>query len=205
MARLFLTQREFDLFSDTVKEVMKDVSGQAVYYYPVNYEKTTVNETYQEAIEKVFDRPVYLPAVVDFQGVTKPGMDSVALSKVSTLEVHLHKRDMDENNIHPKEGDFLQFAGVNYEIKLVTKPGIQYGHAERLYWYKLQCEQTDQNVFYEEDQPPTALQQASVEGHFTQIRGSIPSDHRALQAEDSVGPPITGVKSSPFDGINDDD
>ncbi len=205
MGRLFVTERELDFFSDIVKEVMKDISGQSVYYYPVNAEKTNADDVYGEAIEKIFDRPLYVPAVVEYEGTTKPSMDGVGLNKVSTLKVHLHKQDMDSKGIKPNEGDFIQFGELNYEIKLVTKPDIQYGQQEQQYWYSVSCEQSDEQVFYREEQPVLALQQGSVPEHFTQLRGEPEHDVRALQAPDLLGKPLTGAKSSPFDIISRDD
>jgi len=186
MARLFLTQREFDLFS-------------------VNYQKTDKDDLYQEAIQKSFDRPIYLPAVVEYEGTTKAEISSMGLSKSQTLKVHLHKRDMDEKGIMPKEGDYIQFGEVNFEITFVNKPQIQYGHSERAYWYELTCSQADEGVFVSPElYPPINLEHAAVPGYFTQMRGEPTHDQRALQ-EGPVGLPITGVKSSPFDDdINDD-
>ena len=40
MPRLFLTPRELNLFSDINKELIKDVIGQVVYYYPISEVKT---------------------------------------------------------------------------------------------------------------------------------------------------------------------
>ena len=205
MARLFLTQREFDFFSDICKETIKDISGQSVYYFPVNYQKSDVNTLYQEAVEKSFDNVIYIPAVVEYEGTTKPELNSMGLSKNQTIKVHLHKRDMDDKGITPSEGDFVQFGGINFEVQLVVLPGIQYGHAERAYWYNLTCEQSDEGVFAPPmNYPPTNLEQAKVADHFTQLRGEPEYDVRSLQ-EGPVGKPITGVKSSPFDDdVNDD-
>ena len=35
MARLFITPRELNFISDITKEIIKDVVGQKVYYYPI--------------------------------------------------------------------------------------------------------------------------------------------------------------------------
>ena len=44
MSRLFISQREVDLISDLTKEVIKDVIGQKVYYFPVSEIKSNVHD-----------------------------------------------------------------------------------------------------------------------------------------------------------------
>jgi hypothetical protein len=106
---------------------------------------------------------------------------------------------MDDNGIVPRVGDYLQFGEVNYEIKKVLNPDLQYGQYEHKYWYSVQCVQSDTKVFYREPEPILNLKQGSVPGYFTQIRGEEVYDKRDLQAPDLVGKPLTGAKSSPFE------
>jgi hypothetical protein len=203
MARLFITDREFNFFSDIVKEVMKDISGQSVYYYPVNYSKTNPSDVYQESMEKIFDKPLYLPAVVEYLG-QEANMEAGIVSVTAPIKVHLHKRDMDDNGIVPSIGDYIQFGEVNYEIKKVLNPDMQYGQIEHKYWYSVECIQSDTKVFYREPEPILNLQQATKLDYFTQIRGEVFYDKRDLQAPDLVGKPLTGAKSSPFE-LDDDE
>ena len=67
MARLFITPREIDFISDLTKEVIKDVSGQKIYYYVVREDLSDVHDVYEEAPNKVFDPPVEIEARVDYQ------------------------------------------------------------------------------------------------------------------------------------------
>ena len=55
MARLFITQREIDFIHDTAKEIIKDVIGQKIYYFPVSEIKSNVHDVYEETPEKVFE------------------------------------------------------------------------------------------------------------------------------------------------------
>ena len=36
MGRLFITQREINFINDIAKEVVKDVIGQKIYYFPIS-------------------------------------------------------------------------------------------------------------------------------------------------------------------------
>ena len=73
MARLFITKREINFISDITKEIVKDVVGQKIYYYPVSETKTKSHEVYDEALQKVFDNPVIVDVLVnsEFQTETK--------------------------------------------------------------------------------------------------------------------------------------
>ena len=67
MARLFITPREMNFISDITKEVIKDVNGQKIMYFPISELKTKAHDVYNEALEKVFDNPVSIDALVDAQ------------------------------------------------------------------------------------------------------------------------------------------
>ena len=48
MARLFITPREVDFINDTAKEIVKDVIGQKIFYFPISEIKTNVHDIYEE-------------------------------------------------------------------------------------------------------------------------------------------------------------
>ena len=203
MARLFMGDRAMSFFSDITKELMKDVMGHSVYYYPINFEKSDKNSTYGESVEKVFDNPIYIEAAIEYRGDANFTQDPSGLDKRSQITAYFHKRDMDDRKITPKNGDFIQFGGVNYEVKKVTNPKIIYGHIDNSLHWALECEQARMGNFnIPEKQPTLNLKAGSEPDYFTQSRGEQEGDVRDLPAK--TGPPITGAKSSPFDGINSD-
>ena len=67
MARIFITPREIDFISDLTKEITKDVRDQKIYYYKVREELTNIHDVYEEAPEKVFDPPVEVQAMVEWE------------------------------------------------------------------------------------------------------------------------------------------
>lgn len=204
MARLFMGNRAMSFFSDITKELMKDVVGHAVYYYPINLEKSDTNGTYGESTHKVFDNPLYIEAMIEFRGDANFAQNPAGLDKRNQIVAYFHKRDMDDRQIVPKNGDFIQFGGVNYEVKKVTNPKIIYGHIDDFLHWVLECEQARRGNFNMPEKEPTLnLHAASKPGYFTQSRGEEEGDIRDLPTK--TGPPITGGKSSPFDGINSDD
>jgi hypothetical protein len=116
MSRLFITPRELNFFSDIAKEVIKDIAGQVIYYYPISELKTKTHGVYNESLEKVFDNPIILDALVDshFQSDTK--IDSFGVDKKFKLEVFVQYRDLVEKGINVQIGDFFSFSDIFYEI-----------------------------------------------------------------------------------------
>ena len=55
MARLFITPREINFINDIGKEIVKDVVGQKIYYFPISEVKSKVHTLYEEAIDKIFN------------------------------------------------------------------------------------------------------------------------------------------------------
>ena len=47
MARLFVSEREINFINDTMKEVVKDVIGQKIYYFPISEIKSRVHDIYE--------------------------------------------------------------------------------------------------------------------------------------------------------------
>lgn len=196
--------RAMSFFSDITKELIKDVIGHSVYYYPINFEKSNKNETYGESVEKVFDNPIYIEAIIEYKGDSNFTQDPAGLDKRNQIIAYFHKRDMDDRKILPKNGDFIQFGGVNYEVKKVTNPKIIYGHIDNSLHWVLDCEQARKgNLNVSDRQPTLNLYASSKPEYFTQSRGQQEGDIRDLP--EKTGPPITGAKSSPFDGNNSGD
>jgi hypothetical protein len=92
MARLFITPREVDLISDITKEIMKDVVGQKIYYYRVREEYSEVHDVYEESPEKVFDPPIEIDALIEWDS-----------SKVSQ-PINLELRNTKNNRIYSASG-----------------------------------------------------------------------------------------------------
>jgi hypothetical protein len=130
MARLFITPRELNFISDITKELIKDVVGQKIYYFPVSEIKTQVHEIYNESLKKIFDSPIELDALVDnnFQSDTK--IDQFGVDAQYKVEVFIQHRDLVEKGINVSIGDFFSFGQVFYEITEKTFMRNIYGMPE---------------------------------------------------------------------------
>jgi hypothetical protein len=116
MARLYITPREINFISDITKEIVKDVIGQKIYYYPISETKTKVHDVYGEATQKVFDAPVIIDCLVDsrFQSDTK--IDRFGVDQQYKIEVYVQYKDLVEKGINVSIGDFFSFSDIFYEI-----------------------------------------------------------------------------------------
>lgn len=114
MARKFVTTREFELIDSWNRELIQDVVEQEILYYAVS-EESQVHDTYDEAIKKVWYDPIKINARVRFsQGpaIAKGGH----LDSTYSIDVQLHRKECEERNIKPREGDFIEYGQIIYEI-----------------------------------------------------------------------------------------
>lgn len=200
MARLFVTSRELDFINDTVKELIKDVSGQKIYYYRVRPEFTNIHAVYEESVDKIFDPPIDIECRVEY----KP--EDVRTNKFGseefyTLDVYFHARDLIEKDIEVKEGDFLNFDATWFEVVKSTVNAIVYGQIEHVMGIQATCKQARQGLIDIEPLGPTSEQWAddeSVQETFVQQRGFAKNrlgetaDVRNLQQRGVLDAPISG-------------
>lgn len=126
MSRKFVTEREIAFINRITHELVQRVMGQVVWYYEIDLERSKVDTLYQETIQKTWKKPVKANARVlwdNNQSVTNTfGVDSKY-----TLEVYFHPEELRERNLKPREGDFIEFGEVFFEITSVTQPEIIFG------------------------------------------------------------------------------
>lgn len=203
MARLFLGPRELNFISDIAKELIKDVNGQKIFYYPISELKTVTHDVYQEATKKIFDQPIMIDALVDakFQEDTK--INSFGIDQVYKLEVFVQYRDLVEKGINVCYGDFFSFSNIFYEITEVQTMRNIYGQAEHKDGIKLIGTKARQGQFDTILQGPTDISYTddnAVQTEFYQQRGQkenkegVTGDVRDLQKSGVLDPPLTGQK-----------
>lgn len=200
MSRLFVTQRELNFISDITKEVVSDVVGQKVYYFPISEIKTRMHDVYNESPEKIFDNPIEIKALVN-----SPDNDTtMALfgpERLFKLEVFVQDRDMVERGINIELGDFIQYGEMTYEIEKVTQVRNIYGQVENIDGLKLTCNQARVGQFSTKAIGPTQMAYSdpnAMQREFKQTRGfdvvndEPTNDRRALQENGVLDKPISG-------------
>ena len=128
---MFFGQKERDLVKQVNDEVIERVVGQQVLYFPIDVDHTDFHPVYGEAIEKTFLPPVRVYALVEYGGVETAYMDSVGLDKKTTATVKFHKRRLSEDqNLFVREGDFIRYGEIYYEIVKTNEPKQLFGQIE---------------------------------------------------------------------------
>jgi len=200
MARLFITPREIDFISDITKEIVKDVIGQKIYYYPISAVKTNVHELYEEAPEKVFDNPIEINCLVQYQE-TQITTGQWGTEDFYNIEAFIQNRDMIDKGIQLYEGDFFSYGTIFFEVIQVVVLDNIYGQAEYTAGVKLMGKEARKSQFVNKLFGPTDESYSdpdAVQKTFIQQRGFAENaegptgDVRALIERDVLTEPITG-------------
>lgn len=146
---MFINQPERDLHKQIVSEVAERVIGQPILYYPIDMESTSFHPLYGEAIQKNFLPPIRVYVFVDF-GTTynETKVDKFGLEKDQNVTIHFHKRRLTEDqNVYVREGDFILYNQVLYEIVKLTEPNSPYGQHENRIDITAKCIKSRKGLF----------------------------------------------------------
>lgn len=201
-----------NFISDITKEIIKDVNGQVIYYYPISEIKTKAHEVYNEAIEKIFDNPIAIDAIVsaNFQEDTKIGR--FGPDAQFKLEVFVQYRDLVDKGIELILGDYFSFGSIFYEITNVTNVKNVFGQAEHKAGIKIVGVKVRESQFKAKLLGPTDIADTdddAVQKTFVQQRGFVENsegetgDKRDLQQV--IDAPLTGPKEVSERGALSDD
>ena len=102
---------------------------------------------YNEAVIKTFLPPVRVYALVEFQG-EETKTDSFGVDKMTKIVVHFHKRRLTEDqDLFVREGDFLLYGKVYYEIVGLKEPQELFGQADRRIEIAAECIRAREGLF----------------------------------------------------------
>lgn len=146
MARLFVGAREVAFFNSINKELLQKVISQRVIYYSVSEEHTHTHRLYGEAIEKTVFTPVEINALVLYQEPEQKA-DQFSIDTIYKMEVYFYQEQLRERNVIPREGDFLKYGDVVYEIEKLNRPQIIYGQIEKEVMIKAVCRVARESQF----------------------------------------------------------
>lgn len=209
MARLFITDREQRYISDLTKEVIKDVGGQKIYYYPISEHKTKSHDVYNEAIKKVYDNPVIIDALVEMKYHEGIKINQFGVDNEYKLEVYVQWRDLVEKGLDIVIGDYFSYGTVMYEITDRIFVKTIYGQAEHKDGLHITGTRVRESQFKAPLQGPTdvsRLDPDAVQHHYEQQRGQAETsegqtgDVRELQRDEVLESPLTGPKQVSYKG-----
>ena len=204
MARLFVTPRELNYISDLTKELIKDVVGQKVYLFPISELKTQTHGVYNESLQKVYDNPIALDALVDNNFQTDTKIDKFGVDAQYKVEVFVQHRDLVDKGINVNIGDFFSFSDVFYEITEWMYMRNIYGMPEHKDGVKLVGVKAREGLFKAPIVGPTDISRTdsdAVQNEFVQQRGQAidangnpTGDKRDLVENGVLEAPLTGPK-----------
>tara|TARA_R110002110_G_scaffold166899_3_gene367862 strand:+ start:470 stop:964 length:495 start_codon:yes stop_codon:yes gene_type:complete len=136
---LFFNKKERDFVKQVQDEVTERVIAQPIAYYPLNLEHSNYHPLYGEAIEKTFLPPIRVYALVAFEGI-KTETSDFGVDKVATLSVKFSKRRLGEDqNLFVREGDFILYGKIFYEITELSEPKQLFGQIDFRYEIEAKC------------------------------------------------------------------
>ena len=145
---MFFGEKERDLVKQVNDEIIERVIGQQVLYFPIDIETTNYHPLYGEAIEKTFLPPVRVHALVEFQGIESSFMENVAIDKATKIKINFHKRRLTEDqDLFVKDGDFVKYGDVFYEIVKLIEPKLLFGQVEHRFEIQAECIRARDGVF----------------------------------------------------------
>ena len=145
---LFLGKKERDLVKQVNDELIEKVIGQEVLYYPIDMERTDFHGMYGEAIKKTYLSPIRIYALVEFTEYSTSYLENVGLDKTWEIQVHFHKRRLnEEQNVEGREGDFLLYGDFYYEIVKLSEPRKLFGQVDHSFEVSATCKRSRKGLF----------------------------------------------------------
>jgi len=145
---LFLGKKERDLVKQVNDELIERVIGQTIAYYSVDIERTNFHDLYGEALTKTFLPPVRVNALVEFDGITTKYSSNIGLDKESSITIHFHKRRLTEDqDLYVREGDFVLYGKILYEIVTLSEPKQLFGQIDHLLEISAKCIRAREGLF----------------------------------------------------------
>jgi len=145
---LFFGKKERDLVKQVNDELIEKVIGQQILYYPIDLETTRFHDLYGEAIEKTFLPPIRVYALVEFTEFSTKYMENVGVDAESEIQVHFHKRRLEEDqDLYVREGDFVLYGDKYYEIITLSKPKNLFGQVEHSFEIAAKCRKARKGLF----------------------------------------------------------
>ena len=144
---LFLGKKERDLVKQVNDELIERVIGQQILYYPISLEHTNFHPLYGEAMEKTFLPPVRVYAMVTWEGI-KTQTDHYGLDKASSITINFHKKRLtDDQDLYVREGDFVLYGDLYYEIISLDEPKQLFGQIEHRFEIMAKAIQAREGLF----------------------------------------------------------
>ena len=145
---MFLGEKEKNLVKQVNDEIIERVVGQQVLYFAIDIEHTNYHPLYGEALAKTFLHPIRVYGLVEYQGIETSDMDNFALDKSTKIKINFHRRRITEDqNLFVREGDFVRFGEIFYEIVKLIEPKLLFGQPDSRFEIQAECIRSREGLF----------------------------------------------------------
>jgi hypothetical protein len=199
MSRLFLSEREINFINDIAKEVVKDVVGQKIYFFPISEIKSRVHDVYEESPDKIFENPIEVDALVKYMP-QEVKTNRYGSEEYYNIEVYVQIRDLLDKQIEIREGDFFSYGETFFEVIKSPVSDTIYGQIEHKSFITITGKQSRKGQFISKVFGPTSEEytdEDAVQTTFVQQRGfsenrlGTTGDVRDLQKRGVLDAPIS--------------
>ena len=145
---LFLGKKERDLVKQVNDELIENIIGQQILYYPIDMQTTSFHDMYGEAIEKTYLPPIRIYALVKFDKEESSYLEGMGIDSDSVVTVNFHKRRLNEDqNMFVSEGDFILYGKIYYEIVKLLEPRKLFGQVNHTFEGSAVCQRARKGLF----------------------------------------------------------
>lgn len=145
---MFLGEKEKNLVKQVNDEIIERVVGQQVLYFPIDIEHTNFHPLYGEAVKKTYLPPVRVYARVEYGGIETKFVDNIGIDVDTPLKIMFHKRRLTEDqDLYVREGDFVRFGNLYYEIVKLTEPKLLFGQEDTQFEIAAECIAAREGLF----------------------------------------------------------
>ena len=145
---LFLGKKERDLVKQVNDELVENVIGQAILYYPIDMERTDFHDMYGEAVEKTYLSPIRVYALIKFDEEATSYMEGMGIDSDSVITVNFHRRRLTEDqDLYVREGDFILYGKTYYEIVKLSEPRKLFGQVNHTFEITAICKRSRKGLF----------------------------------------------------------
>jgi hypothetical protein len=198
VGRLFITKREINFINDIAKELVKDVIGQKIYFFPISEIKSKVHDVYEESPDKVFENPIEIDCLVKYEPQQiKTGR--FGSEEYASIEAFIQKRDLLDKGIEILEGDFFSYGSLFFEVTKAPDTNTIYGQIEHESYITITGKQSRKGQFISKIFGPTSEEftdDDAIQNTFVQQRGY--SENKLGQTGDVRDLQKNGVLEKPI-------
>jgi hypothetical protein len=143
---LFVGTPEVDFFNSITKELIQKVVAQKVIYYSISEKNSKSHPIYNESIKKTSFIPVEINCLALYEEPTQTNT-RFSIDTIYSLKLYFHYHELLERNIIPREGDFVKYGKIIYEIQKLVQPQITFGQINNKVMVEATCRVARESQF----------------------------------------------------------